>query len=172
MTKNDLISISFEENNEKELKSKLIETINLYGSNKALYLLTVKNQLLLNSCGIDENTFNNILFKNYILCLNNTDNICTFSLSKKDTEKVNTFNEQILLNNIDKAFNIFSKNYIVYQLLCHVYFNNINKKNFEKINGIHDKDIDSVYDRIMLLNNANLAFKREEIKVRQRVSSK
>lgn len=172
MTKNDLINISFEENSEKELKAKLIETINLYGANKALYLLTVKNQILLSTCGIDENTFNNILFKNYILCLNNTDNKYTFSLSKKDKEKVNAFDAQISLNNIDNAFEIYGKNYVVYQLLCQVYFNNINKKNFEKINGIHDKDIDSVYDRIMLLNSANLTFKREEFKVRQRVSSK
>lgn len=172
MTKKELKNISFETVNEIELKLKLSKYIAECGFDKALSLFTFKNKLLLTSCDIDENLFNKILFKNYIFYINNQYQNNTYKLPNNDDETITMFNYYIENNNFKEAFNIFENSNTVYQTLCILYVNDINKSDFTKINKIKDENINDVYDKLSILNNLNLTFKRDNIKIYQKVSTR
>ena len=139
MTKKELQNISFEEVNEQQLKLNLIKYIEEYGFNKALYLLSIKNKLLLNSCNIDDNSFNQILFKNYIFHTNNKNEQIDLHITNNDQETINMFKSSIDNNNFEEAFKIFGNNYVVYQLLCILYMNEVNNTDLVKIDRIVKK---------------------------------
>jgi len=159
MTKNELSQVAFNDKKEIKLKSKLMNLCEEYNTNKAFISLAINNQLLLNSCNIDENEFNQILFKNYILHANFFTPTFIENLKENELELLNTFNCYVMDNNFDEAFKIFANNNIIYQLLCKLYITDLVKT--EKLSNINERNIDSIYKRILLLKNTNLTFERE-----------
>ena len=173
MTKKELLEISFEKDNEKMLKSYLIKQEKEYGFNKAFLLLAVKNQILLNSYDIDENSFNQMLFKNYIYSIYDENKIEFEELDEFSKEIINIFNFFIETNNLEEALYIYKNYPIIYQILCTIYIRNLYRSEENKINKINNENIDNIYNKISLLNNTDLSFKREEnVKALKKVSQK
>lgn len=172
MTRKQLLEISFETDNEKKLKTNLIELLDEHGVNQTFLLLAIKNQLLLNGCAIDENAFNQILFRNYIYELNTPNELNFENFADEDKELIAVFNTCIENNNFEEAFKIFSSNNLIYQLLSTLYIKNLFKNETYKVSKIDNKQIDKVYKEISLLNDANLTIKRDKVKILQIVSTK
>jgi len=172
MNKIELLSFNFESNNEKALKAKLNQFYNENGFSQTVYLLAIKNQLLLNSCDIDDNLFNKILLKNYIYFLNSANKLNFDSLSYNTKQLIDSFNSLIEKNEFDKAYNIYSNNDTIYNLLCGIYVKGSHKTEAYKISKIDDKNIETVYEKLSLLENANLNFEKEKVKIYQKTSNR
>ena len=158
MNKIDLLNMSYPNENEKILNLRLRERYQDYGYEKTFITLSYTNQLLLASCGIDENSFNYILLKNYIFFLYSNNTNILNELSNKDKEIINNFNQCILNNNLEGTLNLLMNNYVIHQLLCLVYVNNLSKNEIEKVNVIQDELVDEVSVKINLLKENNLSF--------------
>lgn len=158
MNKIDLLNMSYPNDNEKILNLRLREKYQEYGYEKTFKSLSYTNQLLLASCGIDENSFNYILLKNYIFFLYSNNTNILNDLSNEDKEIINNFNQCILNNNLEGALNLLMNNYVIHQLLCLVYINNLSKTEIEKVNVIQDELVDEVFVKINLLKENNLSF--------------
>lgn len=158
MNKIDLLNMSYPNENEKNLNLRLRERYQEYGYGKTFKALSYTNRLLLASCGIDENNFNYILLKNYIFFLYSNNTNILNELSNEDKEIINNFNQCILNNNLEGALNLFMNNYVIYQLLCLVYINNLFKTEIEKVNDIQDELVDEVSIKLNLLKETNLSF--------------
>lgn len=172
MTRNELLNFSFEENNEKNLKKDLIEKSIEYSFDKISSILTHKNKLILSSYNIDENTFNQMLFTNYIYFMNSSKKLNAEKLSDDDREIIELFNHYIETDCFEEAFKIYTNNFIIYDLLCMLYIKNLNETSQDKINQLDDKKIDKVYKKLSLLKNTNLTLERKHVKVLQKVSNK
>lgn len=172
MTKKEFLRNSFEENNEKKLKSIFINNANGYSFTEKVYFLAIKNQLLLASCNMDENEFNQVLFKNYIYFLNDSFKANIDALYQNNKEAIETFNSCIENNNFEEAFNIFANNNAIYQLLCIIYIKDLHKSEKYKASRIAISKIDDVSEKISLLKNTDLRVKRANVKVRQNYSAK
>lgn len=166
----EVLNMIFENKKENELKKALKKFIEEYGVEKTYLFLSINNQILLNSCDIDENEFNQILFKNYMLSPEGLDNINMERLSEQEKTSINMFKATMRCNNFDSAFYIFSSRRIVYQLLCMLYVSDLSKN--EKVDNKHFNN-EGVIQRIVYLKSKDLSFHREkDIKVRQKVSKK
>jgi len=192
MEKKVLLKNSFEENNEKKLKAAFIKSANNYsfrenerklksifiknanGYNlsEKLYFLAIKNQLLLASCDMDENTFNQMLFRNYIYFLNDSYRANLDALYSNNRESFKIFNTCIENNNFEEAFNIFANNNAIYQLLCFIYIKDLYKNEKYKASRVASANINDVAEKFSLLRNADLSVKREKVRILQNVSAK
>lgn len=172
MTKKEFIRNSFEENNEKKLKSIFINNANGYNFTEKVYFLAIKNQLLLASCNMNENEFNRVLFKNYIYFLNDSFKANIDALYENNKDDIEIFNTCIENNKFEEAFNIFTNNNAIYQLLCIIYIKDLHKSEKYKASRIAINKIDNVSEKISLLKNTDLRVKREKIKVYQKYSAK
>jgi len=162
MNKNDLLNISYPNDNEKILNFRLREKLEQYGFEKTFKTLSYTNQLLLNSCNVNENDFNYILIKNYLFFLNGNNNSFFEKLSDNDKDIIKNFNKFINNNDFEGALDIYMNNYVIHQLLCLVYMKNISKTESEKINELSEDVINDVYTKINLIKNADLSFKRNK----------
>lgn len=166
----EVLNMIFENKKENELKKALKRFIEEYGVEKTYLFLSTNNQILLNSCNIDENEFNQILFKNYMLSPEGLDNINMERLSEQEKTSVNMFKATMRCNNFDSAFYIFSNKRIVYQLLCMLYVNDLAKN--EKVDNKRFNN-EGVIQRIVYLKSKDLSFHREkDVMIRQKVSKK
>ena len=157
MNRQDLLDLSYPSDNEKKLKLSLRTICEKYGFNKAFISLSYTNQFLLNKCNIDENDFNYILFKNYILTLSNTINLI--------------FNQYIVNNDIENALCLYENNYTIYQLLCLSYIKNLSKSEHDKIMQLPETTIKETEEKIKLLQNMDLSFKKAEKTYTKQVAS-
>jgi len=90
----EVLNMIFENKKENELKKALKRFIEEYGVEKTYLFLSTNNQILLNSCNIDENEFNQMYFKNYMLSPEGLDNINMERLSKQEkTSNLNKLKE-------------------------------------------------------------------------------
>lgn len=173
MNKNDLFVLQYMAPNEENLKIVLKNICNESGINNAFISLMYKNQLLLNSCNIDEKSFNYILLRNYVFFLNNENDLTFKNASERDTKIINNFNHYIENNSIKKALELYQNHYIIYQLLCSAYMKNLYKTESEKIGLIPDDKIDTVYKKVKTLKNKDLSFVREQEKnIKTRISNR
>lgn len=156
----DLLEKVSTSNQETKLKLYLINKYEELGLDKTYLILAFRNQLLLNSCNIDENKFNYILLKNYIYFLNSKNNINFNNIQDKNKEMLIEFNNNIYNNDFAEALNLYEENVYLYEVLCSVYLKNLSKSEAEKINNIPQEKIDDVYKKISLLQETNLTFKR------------
>ena len=159
MNKKDLFTISYPTGNEKKLKLFLNNTIAEYGITKTYNYLVFRNKLLLNSCNIDCNEFNHILFRNYIYILNNNSNFNFRKLSDMDKNTIEAFNNCINNNNFTEALELYSDSFLIHELLCYSYIINLQKNELDKINSISDAKANELYNKISILNNTDLTIK-------------
>ena len=172
MIREEILNLSLTNNKEKKLKLKLIEKVEESDISKIFYILAIKNQLLLNSCNINENEFNKILFKNYIYFLNTNKKFNIEKLAELDKETINIFKTNIENNNFEEALQIFLNNSIIYQYLCALYVKDINASEIHKINRIEDQNLTNVYQKLQIINGMNLTYQPNNIKIYQKISSK
>jgi len=176
MNKHQLFTISYPSDNENKLKLFLTNSYLEYGVNKAYDYLTFRNQLLLNSCNIDENNFNYILFKNYIFFLSkhNLDlYFYLYTLPVKDREVIEIFNKCINNNDFKGALKLYSRSFFIHELLCSAYIKNLPIGELEKINNVHKDKVDDIYNKINILKNTDLSFVREQEKnIKLKVSNR
>jgi len=173
MKRNDLFALPYITPNEDTLKNVLKNKCEESGLNNTFISLMYRNQLLLNSCKIDEKSFNYILLKNYVLFLNNGNNLRYKNASEKDLIIINEFNEFINNNLFKEALSLYQKYYIIYQLLCSAYIKYLYKTESDKIDLIPDDKIDDVFKKITTLKDMDLSFRREKEKnIKIRVSNR
>lgn len=149
MNRNELLELCYQDNKEKKLKHILFNKINEDGFNKVVNLFIYRNVITLSRCDINDESFFNILTRNYILNMYNENNNIDLSM-------ISEFNNMIKNNDYNNAFDMFLNNNDVYESLCLNYMNNIAKSNKEKVNSINSKDINEVYNKLSLLNNTKL----------------
>ena len=175
MNRQDLLDLSYPSDNEKKLKLSLRTICEKYGFNKAFISLSYTNQFLLNKCNIDENDFNYILFKNYILTLSNTINLNSLlndsSLTNDEIVDILIFNQYIVNNDIENALCLYENNYTIYQLLCLSYIKNLSKSEHDKIMQLPETTIKETEEKIKLLQNMDLSFKKAEKTYTKQVAS-
>lgn len=166
----EVLKMIFENKNEERLKKALKKFITDYGVEKTYLFLSTNNQILLNACNINENEFNQILFKNYMLSTDGLDNINMERLSEQERISIRMFKTAMRCNNFDSAFYIFSNKRIVYQLLCMLYVNDLAKN--ETVDNKRFNN-EGVIQRIVYLKSKDLSFHREkDVMIRQKVSKK
>ena len=173
MNKKDLLNLSYPNDSEKKLKLLLNNQSENYSLGKAFMTLSRNNVFLLNQCEIDENNFNYILFKNYIYFLNSKKEIKfeNFFSKNQDIMKtiINEFNNHIKNNDFEGALKIYENSYPIYELLCFIYIKNLNKNEIEKINQVPNNLTNNIYEKISLLQNTDLSFKRNNNKKLEKI---
>lgn len=173
MTKDDLIDITSPSEKEVNLKNAIIDIINNSGKNEAVYTLTYRNTFFLKDLGIDENDFNSILFKNYLLFINNDHKqLNTDSLMKKDKVTINSFNNLLNDGLVKDAFDLYENNSIIFHALCSSYLKNLDEDNVSLVNGICDDKFNNIYNSYSKIKSSNLRYKNIAKKVYQRVSER
>lgn len=150
------------------LRSKLIKE----SENKAYNMLTYTNDLLLRNLSIDENNFKHLLFKNYILSLDHEKERID-ELSKGNNSVIELFNESIKSNNFDFANDLYNNNFIVHAVLCNSYIKRLFKDEQELAYSVPIEKVNSVYEKLMILERKNLtSLKKEDVKIKRKVSER
>lgn len=174
MTKESLLNIVYSDASEEKLKSALMERIEKYGFESTFLNLVYTNQLLLNSCGINGEMLNKMLFKNYILNQNSiTPKVNILEVSIDDQKIIERFNRYIENNDFINAFDVYEKHFVVFAYLCLSYLKNLKKSNNALVNEICSNKVNYVYNQLLVLSHTNLKSKEIPIKkVRQIVSER
>ena len=167
MSKKDLFELCYQSDKEKKLKHTLLNNIEESGFNKALKSFTFRNMITLSKCDIDDTLFFNILAKNYILYY--------YSVNKNiDLSIIDKFNKSILNNDFNEAYNIYTNNSIVHELLCIIYMKNLDKSLKEKIDLVDSRRFNEVLNKINLLNSTVLEDTKKNVKTKtyQKISNR
>lgn len=173
MLNNEIKSFSFEKDNELKLKSELTKFFNESGYEKAFFILSSRNDLLLKKCNIDQSEFVKILFKNYMYYVAKNEELNIKGLDDIEKRMINDFDYCIKNNDFNEALNIGSNCYTVYQILCLLYINNLGKNDKDKLIMINKDKVMNTCRKIALLDNTNFNIKRKEYKkIHQIVSNR
>ena len=167
MNKKDLFELCYQDNKEKKLKYNMLNKVNEMGFNKALNSFIFRNMIILNKCDIDDVSFFNILAKDYILYSYSANRNIDLSILEK-------FNKAIANNNFNEAYNIYLNNSNVYELLCIIYMNGLNKSLKEKIDVVDSRNINEALNKIKLLKSSNLENSKNQVntKIYQKISNR
>lgn len=162
------------ENKEKKLNLLILEKTKMLGLDKVTLTLANNNQLILNSCEIDEDLFVKILFKNYVCYINEYKSVTIEIDYKKELDTIKAFNKCVENNDFEKAFEIYNYNYTIHVLLCNTYINNLYLNSlYNSNNSFEDKNLTNVNEKISLIENYSfIQEKKNNTKVLQRVSTR
>lgn len=175
LTNNDLLfylNTSDYESSDVLLKGVLRSKLVKESENRAYNNLAYTNDLLLRNLNIDENGFKHILFKNYIMSLGH-EKAKIEELGENSNETISLFNESIKINDFDLANNLYDNNFIVHAILCNSYIKNLFKDEQELAYSIPIEKVNSVYEKLMILERKNLAsLRKEDVKIKRKVSER
>lgn len=150
------------------LRSKLIKE----SENKAYNNLAYTNDLLLRNLNIDENTFKHILFRNYIMSVGYEVGK-VMELGEESNKVIGLFNESIKANDFDLANSLYDNNFIVHAILCNTYIKNLLKDEQALAYSVPIEKVNSVYEKLMILDRKNLtSLKKEDVKIKRKISER
>lgn len=157
MIKDNLKALAYPSEVEKKIKFFLTNKLDYCSFEDAYYYLIYKNNILQTAYKISDEEFNKILFKNYILIQNSScQKTSMLELTYQDQFILKIFNKYIEDNDLYSAYELFNKNFSIYEFLCLSYIRNLKENNSLIIEQIPKNRLNKVYNKIFLLKQMQL----------------